>query len=137
MEVSEIMTGNPESARVTDSIRAVLMKLIELDVRHIPITENGELVGMVSDRDIRTYLVPTVTELETVNSGDARYDQAVSTMMQGDVQQVSPDTEVAEVIDLMLDERVGALPVCDPINGTLVGIVSYIDILRASRDSFE
>lgn len=137
MEVSEIMTANPESAKVTDSIRTVLMKLVELDVRHIPIVEAGELVGMISDRDLRTYLLPMSTQLDAANNSDARFDRPVSTMMQGDVLLTHPDTDITEVIDLMIDHRVGALPVCDPINGTLVGIVSYIDILRESREHFE
>lgn len=137
MEVSEIMTPNPESADVTTSIREVLMKLIELDVRHIPIVERDELVGMISDRDLRTYLLPVATELETANNADARFDRPISSVMQGDVISVNPDTEVGEVIDLMIDHRVGALPVTDPINGILLGIVSYIDILHTSREFFE
>lgn len=137
MEVSEIMTPNPESADVTESIRSVLMKLIELDVRHIPIVEEGELVGMISDRDLRTYLLPSVSELETANNADARFDRPISSVMQGDVLSVNLETEVGEVIDLMIDQRIGALPVIDAINGTLMGIVSYIDVLRISRELFE
>jgi CBS domain-containing protein len=136
MLVEEIMTPNPERADVRDSIRDVLYKLIELDVRHLPIVENDELIGMVSDRDLRALTAPTEAEAEGMNLRDVQYDAPVSTLMQGDVISVTSDTDVTEVIDLMLDHKVGALPVVDGITGTLVGIVSYIDVLREARELF-
>lgn len=136
MEVQEIMTGNPEYAEVSDPVRTVFLKLVEIDVRHLPIVDEGELVGMISDRDLRGFILPMASELETVNTADARFERAISDLMQGDVISVSPSTEVGEVIDLMIDQRVGAIPVVDPVNGTLMGIVSYVDVIREARGFF-
>jgi acetoin utilization protein AcuB len=47
---------------------------------------------------------------------------------------VDPETEVSEAIDLMIEHRIGALPVVEPDSTKLVGIVSYVDVLRAARD---
>jgi CBS domain-containing protein len=45
---------------------------------------------------------------------------------------VEEDAPLEEVVDLMLDNRIGAVPVVDP-EGALVGIVSYVDLLRRMR----
>ena len=136
MEVAEIMTPNPERVDVTDSVRDALRKLVELDVRHLPVVENQELVGMLSDRDLREFVFPMASELEALNLADARFERAVSTLMKGDVISVHPETDVMEVIDLMIDHRVGAVPVVESTRGTLVGIVSYIDVIREAHDFF-
>jgi CBS domain-containing membrane protein len=47
---------------------------------------------------------------------------------------VHPEAELSDVVDTMLDQKVGALPVVDQRTNSLIGIVSYIDILRAIRD---
>ena len=137
MEVAEIMTANPESAQVTATVREVLQKLIEVDVRHLPILDNKELVAMISDRDLREHVMPMTADIDTANMADARFDRPISEFMQGDVIQVHPETDVAEVIDLMIDHRIGAFPVIQPTTGTLVGIVSYIDVIREARSYFE
>jgi acetoin utilization protein AcuB len=54
--------------------------------------------------------------------------------MSTDVLSVDPETDVGEVVDLMIEHRVGAVPVVDADSEELVGIVSYMDVLRASRD---
>jgi CBS domain-containing protein len=46
---------------------------------------------------------------------------------------VRPDTPVAELLDILLEEKIGAVPVLAPDTGDLLGIVSYIDVLRAVR----
>ena len=61
MIVREVMTPMPHVALVRDSIRTVLSKLAEADVRHLPVLEGGALVGIVSDRDLRE-VVPSVLE---------------------------------------------------------------------------
>ncbi len=137
MEVSELMTPNPERAEVTETVREALHKLVELDIRHLPIVDQTELVGMVSDRDLREYVVPMASDLEMLNTSDARFDRPLSELMRGDVISVHPETDVSEVIELMIDHKVGAIPAVQPSTGTLVGIVSYIDVIREAQEYFE
>ena len=42
-----------------------------------------------------------------------------------------PDTLVADLLDILLEEKIGAVPVLAPNTGDLIGIVSYLDVLRA------
>ncbi|MBA2661964.1 MAG: CBS domain-containing protein [Bradymonadaceae bacterium] len=134
ISVEEVMTPNPERADVADSIREVLYKLVELDIRHLPVVDDGELIGMISDRDLRGYTMPLANDIDPVNTSDRRFDAPVSTLMNGDVISVTPQTDITEVIDLMIDHKIGAVPVIDGISGVLLGIVSYIDIIRNARD---
>ncbi len=43
---------------------------------------------------------------------------------------MGPDDEINDAIELMLEQDIGAIPVVDPAEGYLMGIVSYVDILR-------
>ena len=136
MEVSEIMTPNPERADVTETVRDAFMKLMEVDVRHLPIVEQNELVGMISDRDLREFIVPMASEMELVNTADSRFERPISDLMKGDVISVHNESDVSEVIELMIDHKIGAVPVIEPSTGLLVGIVSYIDIIREAQEFF-
>jgi acetoin utilization protein AcuB len=124
--VEEIMTREPTSIRPNTTVAEALRKLRLLDVRHLPVVnEDHELVGMISDRDLRG--VPL--EMEVAGRQTVPLDTPVSTLMSTDVLSVELETTLADTIDLMLDEKVGALPVVDD-RGVLVGIVSYVDLLR-------
>jgi acetoin utilization protein AcuB len=132
MIVSDAMTPNPITADAGTSIRAVIRKLFELDVRHLPILDDGQLVGIVSDRDLREVtsrlLAEGVTDLSQV------LNAPVADLMSADVVSVDPESELAEAADLMVERHIGALPVVTPGTDRLVGIISYVDILRVARD---
>lgn len=135
LNIAEIMTRNPEHIVATGSVQEAINKLFELDVRHLPvIDEHGELVGVLSDRDLREYSQPYEMQFENLTSTTEREATPVSDIMQGDVISVHPEDDVTELIELMIDQKIGAVPVVDPLDGNLIGIVSYIDILRAAAD---
>jgi acetoin utilization protein AcuB len=136
MIVQEVMTREPYVASIRDSLRTVLGKLAEADIRHLPIVQDGALVGIVSDRDLRE-VVPSPLELREHPAEAARIlAQPVSDVMSSDVVTVSPGDDVVEAIDLMIEHRIGAVPVVDPSSAELVGIVSYVDALKAARALF-
>jgi acetoin utilization protein AcuB len=133
MLVREIMTREPYVASARDSIRSVLAKLAEADVRHLPITEDGALVGIVSDRDLKEAVPSTIEALERPADSAGILARPISELMSTDVISVSPEDELVEAIDLMIEHRVGAIPVVEERTEELVGIVSYVDALRAAR----
>jgi len=126
------MTPNPITADVGSSIRAVIRKLFELDVRHLPIVDDGQMVGIVSDRDLREVTSRLLAEGVTDLSGIL--NAPVADIMSADVVSIDPESDLAEAADLMIERRIGALPVVAPGTDRLVGIISYVDILRAVRD---
>ena len=134
MVVSEIMSSHPITVEASEPIGRVMKKLAEADVRHLLVVDDGALVGIVSDRDLRSLAPSALMELEHPREIRKRLEQPISSVMSSDVVSVDPETEVAEVVDIMLEQKVGAVPVVDPATDELVGIVSYMDVLRAARD---
>src|SRR5262245_48084439 len=132
MNASEIMTTKVTSVRSTDSIAKAMELLGELDVRHLPVLDGGELVGMLSDRDVRELGLNRLVETDGTERLRALRRTRVSDVMSADVLSVEPATELRELIDMMVAEKVGAVPVVDQHTGALVGIVSYVDVLRAA-----
>jgi acetoin utilization protein AcuB len=131
------MTSHPEHIVATGSVQEAVNKLFELDARHLPVVdEQGELVGVLSDRDLREYSQPYEMQFENLTTSDEREVTPVSDIMSGDVISAHPEDDVTEIIDMMIDQKVGAVPVVDPLDGNLVGIVSYIDILREAAELF-
>lgn len=132
-KVTEIMTRSPEYVEVTTRLIEAAQKMEERDIRHLPVLSRGELVGMLSERDfpgLATY-VPRVGE--TRDQLMTLADRPVSDIMSGNVLSVDLEAEVDEVVDLIVDNKVGAIPVVDA-EGQLRGIVSYIDVLRHLRE---
>lgn len=138
MNIQDIMTKHPAHIGPDASIYAALNLLKDLDVRHLPVLENGQLVGILSDKDIQSL---SAQELKRASQAETDFDlssvlqQPVSDFMSGNIFFVYPESPIAEAIDIMLDQRVGAVPVIDSDN-SLVGLVSYVDIIRAATDLF-
>jgi acetoin utilization protein AcuB len=135
MIVREIMTPQPYAVEVTETVGDLMNKLAEADVRHLPVVDQGSLVGIVSDRDLRSIMA---SPLDTFNDPDETrrlLASPIARLMSSDVVSVNPETDVTDVIDLMIEHRIGAVPVVEPNSDSLIGIVSYVDLLRAARDT--
>ena len=137
MLVSEIMTTDVLTVRETGTLVQALTTMSENGIRHLPVVDDaGTLVGIVSDTDLQQFHLSRVSDLETLDRLKTRLNQPIASDMSSDVLSVGPEADVTEAIDLMIEERIGALPVVDAEADRLVGIVSYIDVLRAARDLF-
>lgn len=130
MIAGNLMTESPATVEPEDDIATAVSLLQEMQIRHLPVvSENGELRGMVSDRDLRALLVPYFHRQEAVETLLTMARAPVSTVMSSNVVCVDLEDDVSVVTELMLEHKVGAVPVVDA-DGALVGIVSYVDLLR-------
>lgn len=136
MIVQEIMSANPVTVEVTDTIQDAIDVLNDLDIRHLPVVDSGVLVGMISDRDLREFALPEMVRFSNPEKAAKRCARPVSEIMHSDVITVGSEDDIGDVAEIMIDHKIGAVPVCDKIDGRLVGIVSYIDVLRAATDLF-
>lgn len=85
-------------------------------VRHLPVVIEGRLVGMVSDRDVRS-------------AASGSPGAVAGRIMTPDPVTVTPETRIEYAAQVMLDGRFGSLPVV--ADEAMVGIVTYTDLLRA------
>jgi CBS domain-containing protein len=97
------------------------------------VVRGSELAGIVSDRDLRGFTAPS--EDEAIEAIEKARVSNIGNFMNTDPIRVDPETNVQEVVELMLMHRVGAIPVCDNDTGDLLGIVSYVDVLRAMQET--
>jgi len=133
MTAEELMTTDVTSVSEDAPLRVALEQMQELSIRHLPVTREGKLVGILSDRDVQSMGLRLVTDVESLERLEAKLTLTVGAAMSGNVLSVNRADDVVEVVDLLVEEKVGAVPVVD--EGRLVGIISYVDVLRAMRDT--
>jgi acetoin utilization protein AcuB len=137
MTARDVMTPNPATATAKTSIAEVWGLMRELEIRHVPVVDRGALVGMVSDRDLARLDVAQVLTARGAGGLERELATPIVEIMSTDVIFVEPETDLSEVVGLLLEHRVGALPVIRPDSRAVVGIISYIDVLRALQDELE
>lgn len=126
---ADAMVEPPITVEPTTPLLDAATLMVENQVRHLPVVEDGTIVGMLSDRDIRTVAGDPVRFAQTREGGDARMLNVRDAMTTTPLT-VRDDRPLAELANQLADERIGALPVVDA-GGRLIGIVSYVDALRA------
>ncbi len=135
MTARDLMTEDPITLTPHDRARDAIDLQLEHDIRHIPVVdERGKLLGMLSDRDLRDATLPLWSSFERPVEAKAALEQPVSEIMQTDILMVGSEDEIGDVIEILLDHKIGAVPVVEDGSTTLVGIISYVDILRAVKD---
>jgi acetoin utilization protein AcuB len=129
LRVSEWMTPAPVTVTPSTSIPKVLGLMGYRRIRHLPVVEAGRLVGIITDRDVRTVEPSPATSL---TAGEKRYlleRLTVRAVMTRPVITVARREPLAEAVRLMLENRIGGLPVME--GERLVGILTEVDLLRA------
>jgi acetoin utilization protein AcuB len=127
MKVVDVMTTHPVTVSLTDTIGLADELMNTNRIRQLPVVEDKRLVGIVTDRDIRSFLSGSL--LETPETRERALASTVREIMTTEPITVSPDDDLQEAVEIMIDEKIGGIPVVDEPEG-LVGIVNYVDILR-------
>lgn len=133
MKVKEIMTPDPLTVPASCSILEAENLMHQADVRHMPVMDGKQLVGMLSDRDLRSFSYPQDMMEEAPEEALNHMSATVTEICALDVITIDPEADLSEAIAVMVKEKVGALPVVDADSNTLEGILSYIDVLRAAQ----
>lgn len=135
MRVERIMTRNPATVAPHDSLRLAIALMKEGGFRRLPVVEEYQLVGIVTDRDIRLITNSPVILREKWYDEYLLDAIKVEACMTLDPITVIPDTSVEEAAKLMRDRKVGGLPVMQ--TDRLVGIVTETDVLNCFIELLE
>jgi acetoin utilization protein AcuB len=133
MRAREIMQPAPVTVSSDTPISEVLKLLYANDLRHLPVVEQDRLIGIISDRDVREVATPALLPSES----NELLALPTRNLMAANPLTVDSEANVTQVIDQLITGRIGAVPVVAPGSQDLVGIISYVDVLRAARPLFD
>src|SRR5262245_1321212 len=122
--ISEVQTLAPD-----DSLETAVMLERRFKIRHIPIIENGELVGMVTDHDLKRALPSMVTGVDQQTFERVVQTTTLRQIMTRSPTTISPAASLRDAVQILCERKFGALPVVE--QGKLVGIITGVDMLRA------
>jgi acetoin utilization protein AcuB len=129
MKVSNLMTAKPITADPNTPVLEARQIMLGKRIRHLLVTDGPKLLGIVTDRDIRLNLPSPATSLSVWEINYLLARLTVASVMTKALVTVSPERDPRDAAALMLDHRIGALPVVD--GGQLIGIITETDLLRA------
>ena len=134
MPVKNWMTTDVVSVGPDTSLLKVGKLMKDHHIRRIPVVdENGQVVGIISDRDVRDASPSKATTLDMYEMHYLLAELKAKNIMTAKPITVKPTDTVEQAALIMLDNKVGGLPVVDD-SGKLVGIISDHDVFKALVD---
>jgi CBS domain-containing protein len=131
MNVGQLMSVDVVSLEAGSTLDLAddLMRLKR--IRHLPVLAGERLIGLVSQRDLFRAGLSSVLEFRRHAAREWLSQVRVDEAMVSDLVTVSPETDVEEAVGLMIERKIGCLPVTS--QGKLVGLLSETDCLRYLR----
>jgi acetoin utilization protein AcuB len=133
MKVQDLMQTRVFTVSENDTVDRVFFLIHYEKIRHLPVVDRKQVVGIVSDRDLYKALGPRAApEPGRQASGETSLyviPKRVRHIMRRGVFTIAPEAPAAEAASLMARRKIGALPVTK--KSRLVGIVTATDLLRA------
>lgn len=118
--IQRYMTSDPITIEPTATLAQASSLMKSRSVRHLPVLENGHLVGIVTERDLA--LAERLTGVDPTS-------ESVSSAMTSSVLTVAPDSPLDQVALEMAADKCGSVVVTQ--NQKVVGVVTTVDICRA------
>ncbi len=133
MRVQELMTQAVTTVTPDTPVFDARATMVRGHIRHLLVVEYGRLVGIITDRDIRLNLPSPATTLSVWELNHLLARLTVGEVMTKGVIGVSPEREARDAARIMVEHKIGALPVL--VGERLVGIITETDLLRAYAGS--
>ncbi|HSG05425.1 MAG TPA: CBS domain-containing protein [Nitrospiria bacterium] len=131
MLIKEIMTPKPLTIGPGKTVSEGLSLMYRYDIRRLPVLEDGRLLGILTDRDVKQWMGRPFTS--SLAGEDRDLGLPIEMLMTRNPITVLEDDPVEKAIDLLVEHKISGLPVVDHDN-RLVGVLSEIDILRYTQD---
>src|SRR5438270_12206354 len=123
--IREVMTSTASTIETGGNVVEAARIMKQEDAGVVPVTENGRLTGMVTDRDIA---------IRVVAEGKDTQSTKVSEVASTDLVTTDPQQDLDEALRLMAQHKVRRLPVVEE-DGRLVGVVAQADVAREGDDT--
>lgn len=127
--VKDWMTAPAVSVQPSTSIIEADRTMQEYGVRRLPVLKDGKLVGIVTKGDVREARASTANSLSIWELNYLVARLKVEQIMSGSVFTISPDADISEAAELMMNHKVSGVPVVNA-KGELLGIITESDIFR-------
>jgi CBS domain-containing protein len=122
MKIREVMRPGAFTIETTDTLGAAYRLMTRAQIRHLPVTKDKKLVGMLSERDV-------LAVRAKLDGDESWWAMAVRRAMSSPVQTAHPDDSLTEVAARLAMDQLGALPIVE--RGKLLGIATVTDVLNA------
>lgn len=127
--VAEAMTPDPVTITPEAKLGDIIYLMRTHSFRHLPVVKGKQLVGIVTDRDVRLAMNSPITLRERTENQLVLETITAEGCMTPDPMTINADAPVTEAADLMLTYKFSSLPVMR--EGRLVGIITVTDLLRS------
>lgn len=128
MQVKDVMTPQVETVGRNDDLLMVDQLMGSRHLRHLPVIENNQIVGIVTQRDLFKAAMSSAMGYGEKAQHQFLHSVRVKEIMVYPVITVTVDTDLQEAVRIMMEKGIGCLPVVD---GTqVVGMVTKTDLLR-------
>jgi acetoin utilization protein AcuB len=128
MLARDYMTRNVATIHPDDFLIDVRKKMLEEGVRHVPVVDDGKLVGIVSLNTIRDAAPSKATDLSIHEIHYLLSKMRIRDVMKKNVVTCGPEDHVEDVAKIMQSKRIGAVPVVE--KGKLLGVLTNDDMFR-------
>lgn len=118
--VASYMTLNPYTVGADQTLAHASSIMNEFSIRHLPVLRGGQIVGMITQRDLAL-----IEQFARVDPRDTNVEEAMSTS----VYKVAPETRLDEVVSEMASKKYGSAIVAQ--NHKVVGILTTVDVCSA------
>lgn len=132
MKIAAVMTRHPVTVGLDETLGSARARLERAKIHHLLVVEGGQLVGVLSDRDLLRALSPTLGTLSESARDAATLDKKVHQVMSRHPVTLTAEASVVEAIDLLCSRSISCIPVVDDGLRPL-GIVSWRDLLKVMR----
>jgi CBS domain-containing membrane protein len=129
---SDLMTRDVVTLEERTRLDNLEQALRTLRFRHMPVTDGSKLIGLISERDLLQVSASSVLPNKRAQDRFVAKLVCVGDIMTRDVVTVPPDAALADVAKLMLERKLGCVPVVNG-DGTLLGIITEADFVRLVR----
>ncbi len=139
MLIEKFMTPDPITVDDNVSVTEAAKLMKKENVRRFPVLRNGKLVGIVTDRDLRSAAPSQVINLDASERQlmpelyDLLSKVEIRDIMSRDVTAIGPKQSIVAAALLMLKHHISGMPVIDS-QGRLSGIITEADIFKALVD---